>query len=141
MSPSEAAHIRAEVQSVMKQQFAQAHANVLAQENTPVAQGSSSKSGDAIAKVDVIDLISQSIASLQKSQPSVLLDSPILVANTPSHTRNGGSALGFSQLSSGLHPSPPHPPFATMHWKPKERLCFFGCNSEDVHTWTSLVRH
>ena len=61
ISPSKVVRIRAEIQSVMKQQFAQAHANVLAHaklENTPVAQGGSSKSGDAIAKVDVIDLIS-----------------------------------------------------------------------------------
>ena len=90
---------------------------------------------------DVIDLISQSAAALQKSPPSVLPGSPISVASTPSHVGNGGSAPGFSQLSSGSHPSPPPPPFATMHWKPKEPPCFFGRSSEDVHTWTSLVRH
>ena len=28
-----------------------------------------------------------------------------------------------------------------MHWKPKELPCFFGRSSEDVYTWTSLVRH
>ena len=31
--------------------------------------------------------------------------------------------------------------FATAHWKPKEPPCFFGRSTEDVHTWTSLVRH
>ena len=59
----------------MKQQFAQARANVLAHaklENTPVAQRNSSKSGNATAEVDVIDLISQSVASLEKSQPTIL---------------------------------------------------------------------
>ena len=144
ISPSEAMWIRTKVQSVMKQQFAQAHANVLARaklENTPIVQGSSSKSSDATARVDAIDLISQSVASLQKSQPSVLPGSPILVASTPSHAGNGGSAPRFSQLPSGSHPSPPPPPFATMHWKPKEPPCFFGRSSEDVHTWTSLVCH
>ena len=78
---------------------------------------------------------------MQKSPPTVLPGSPISVASTPSHAGNGGSAPGFSQLSSGSHPSPPPPPFATMHWKPKEPPCFFGRSSEDVHTWTSLVRH
>ena len=31
--------------------------------------------------------------------------------------------------------------FATTQWKPKEPPCFYGRSSEDVHTWTSLVRH
>ena len=100
-----------------------------------------SKSGKATADTDVIDLISQSAAALQKSPPSILPGSPISVASTPSHAGNGGSAPGFSQLSSGSHPSPPPPPFATMHWKPKEPPCFFGRSSKDVHTWASLVRH
>ena len=91
--------------------------------------------------MDVIDLISQSIALLQKLQPSVLPGSPISVASTPSHAGNGGSTLGFSQLPYGSHPSPPPPPFATMHWKPKEPPCFFRRSSKDVHTWTSLMRH
>ena len=28
-----------------------------------------------------------------------------------------------------------------MQWKPKEPPCFYGLGTEDVHTWTSLVRH
>ena len=28
-----------------------------------------------------------------------------------------------------------------MQWKPKEPPCFYGRGTEDVHTWTSLVRH
>ena len=31
--------------------------------------------------------------------------------------------------------------WATTQWKPKETPCFYGRSSEDVHTWTSLVRH
>ena len=31
--------------------------------------------------------------------------------------------------------------FATTTWKPKEPPSFYGRSSEDVHTWTSLVRH
>ena len=111
----------------MKQQFAHVRANALAQQNI-------SKTGSASADTDVIDLISQSVASLQKSQPAILPNFPISVATTPSHVGNGGSALGFSQLSSGSHPSPPPPPFATMHWKPKEPPSFFGRSFEDVHS-------
>ena len=105
------------------------------------AQESRSKSGNATAEEDedVINLISKSATTLQKSPPSVLPGSPISVASTPSHVGNGESAPGFSKLSSGSHPSPPLPPFATMHWKPKEPPCFFGRSFEDVHTWTSLV--
>ena len=144
ISPGEAARIRDEVQGVMKQQFAQARAHAVAISNLEkklAAQETISKSVNATAEEDVIDLISKSAASLQKSPPFVLPGSPISVASTPSHAGNGGSAPGFSHLSSGSHPSPPPPPFATMHWKPKEPPCFFGRSSEDVHTWTSLVRH
>ena len=110
-------------------------------ESNPVAHQSIPKSGNASADVDVIDLISQSVASLQKSQPSILPSSPISVASTPSQVGNGGSAPGFSHLSSGSHPSPPPHPFSTMQWKPKEPPCFYGRGTGDVHTWTSLVRH
>ena len=106
-----------------------------------MAHNKSSKTGNASAENEVIDLITQSVASLQNSQPSVLPSSPISVASTPSQAGNGGSAPGFSHLSSASHPSPPPPPFTTMHWRPKEPPCFFGRSSEDVHTWTSLVRH
>ena len=138
ISPSEEAQIREEVSNVMKQQFTEARAKF---ESNPVVHGNISKSANTAADSDVIDLISQFVASLQKSQPTILPGSPISVASTPSHVGNGGSAPGFSHLSSGSHPSPPPPQFTMMHWKPKEPLCFFGRSSEDVHTWTSLVRH
>ena len=110
-------------------------------EKSTLVQQKDVKTGTASADADVIDLISKSVASLQKPQPTIIPGSPISVASTPSHAGNGGSALGFSHLSAGSHPSPPPPPFSTMHWKPKEPPCFFGRSSEDVHTWTSLVRH
>ena len=70
VSPEEAARIRAEVQAVMKQQFAKARANVLAHaklESNPVASCKDSVySGTATANPEVIDLITQSVASLQK---------------------------------------------------------------------------
>ena len=133
----------------MRQQFAQAcvHAEAISNlEKKIAAQDTISKSVNATAEEEeeeeeVIDLISKSAASLQKFPPSVLPGSPISVASIPSHARNGGSAPGFSQLWFDSHPSPPPPPFATMHWKPKEPPCFFRRSSEDVHTYTSLVPH
>ena len=95
-------------------------------------------SGIATADPEVIDLITQSVASLQKSQPTVLPRLPISLAST---SENTGNAAGFSRLSSGPHSSPPPQIFASMQWKPKEPPCFYGRNSEDVHTWTSLVHH
>ena len=75
------------------------------------------------------------------ARPTVLPASPISVASTPSHVGNGGSALEFSQLPFGSHATSPPQVFTTMHWKPKEPPCFFRYSTEDVHTWTSLVRH
>ena len=105
------------------------------------AQASILKYGEATADGDVIDIISQSAASLQKAHPSILPSSPILVASTTSQAGNGTSAPGFSYLSSGSHPSPHPPPFSMMQWKPKEPPCFYGRGTEDVHMWTSLVHH
>ena len=31
--------------------------------------------------------------------------------------------------------------FATTQWRPKEPPCYYGRSNEDVHMWTSLVRH
>ena len=76
----EEARIRKEVRSVVNQQFAEARAKL---GSNLVAHMNISKSGNATANVDIIDLISQSIASLQKLQPSVLVGSPISVASTP----------------------------------------------------------
>ena len=67
ISPSEAARIRAEVQGVMKQQFAQARANAMAISNLEkklAAQVSTSRSGGATADGDVIDLITQYVTLL-----------------------------------------------------------------------------
>ena len=61
ISPSEEARIREEVCNVMKQQFVEARAKL---ESNSVVHGNISKSGNTAADSDVIDLISQSVASL-----------------------------------------------------------------------------
>ena len=70
--------------------------------------------------------------------PPVIPLSPISVASTP-HP-NGGNGP-FQRISQTENPQPPHPVMATAFWRPKEPPCFFGRSTEDVHTWTSLVRH
>ena len=81
ISLGEAVWIRDEVQGVMKQQFAQARAHAEAISNLEkklAAHGTISKSVNATAEEEVIDLISKSATSLQKSPPSVLHRFPYL---------------------------------------------------------------
>ena len=70
--------------------------------------------------------------------PPVIPLSPISVASTP--PPNGGNGP-FQRISQTENPQPSHPVMATAFWRPKEPPCFFGRSTEDVHTWTSLVRH
>ena len=53
----------------------------------------------------------------------------------------GGNAANFARLSQQMDAASQPQMFATTTWKPKEPPCFYGRSSEDVHTWTSLVRH
>ena len=70
--------------------------------------------------------------------PPVIPLSPISVASSP-HP-NGGNGP-FQRISQTGNPQPPQTIMATAFWRPKEPPCFFGRSTEDVHTWTSLVRH
>ena len=87
----------------------------------------------------VIDLVTASTSFPILSSPSIIPWSPVSVASTPSHARNGGSAQGFSHLTHATHDTSPPQMFTTTHWKPKEPPCFFGRRTEDVHTWTYLL--
>ena len=70
--------------------------------------------------------------------PPVIPQSPISVASTPHPNRGNGP---FQRISQTGNPQPPQAIMATAFWRPKEPPCFFGRSTEDVHTWTSLVRH
>ena len=100
ISPEEEAQISAEVHEVMAQKCATSPRQL---GPTPVMQNSS-KSGTAISDTNVIDLITQSITSLQQSQPAVFPGSPISLASTSGATMN---ATRFSHISSNPHSSPP----------------------------------
>ena len=72
------------------------------------------------------------------SEPLAIAGSEVSVAST---SNNGGNAVKFSQLSQQADAGVQPQMFATTQWKPKEPPCYYGRSSEDVHTWTSLVRH
>ena len=77
-------------------------------------------------------------SSEETSEPLAIAGSEVSVAST---SNNGGNAVEFSRLSQQVGAAAQPQPFATAQWKPKEPPCFYGRSSEDVHTWTSLVRH
>ena len=131
ISEAHAADIKAQVQQAINEGFAKARTNV----------AEVSKSGMTNPSPSVIDLVTPSPSPQQVEESGVLPASPISVASTPSQSGNGGSAPGLSRLTHATTAASPPQIFATMHWKPKEPPCFFGRSTEDVHTWTSLVRH
>ena len=83
----------------------------------------------------VIDLHPSSVGP---SATQAIAGSDVSVAST---SNNGGNAANFSRLSQQMGAATQPQMFATTTWKPKEPPCFYGRSSEDVHTWTSLVRH
>ena len=95
ISAAEEERIRAEIRVVMNQKFTAGRAKF---ENNLVLQNSV-KSGVGTSDDEVIDLRTPSATSLQKPQPTVIPGSPVLLASTPSNTRNGGNTPGFSRLS------------------------------------------
>ena len=76
--------------------------------------------------------------SRQNSAPMAIAGSEVSVAST---SNDRGNALEFSRLSQQMGADSQPRMFATTTWNPKEPPCFYGRSSEDVHTWTSLVRH
>ena len=136
---AEEAAIRAEVHEIMQKKFSVGRATLGS--NPSSHSEDSVKSGAAIPSVSVIELVTEPMQPSEKTPPSVNPGSPVSVASTPSHAENGGSAPGFSHLTHATTAASPPQIFSTMHWKPKEPPCVFGRSTEDVHTWTSLVRH
>ena len=93
------------------------------------------------SQTSVIDLTRKSGGSLQTSAPLTIAGSDATVASTIPSQNDGGKVVAFSHLSQGTDATSAPQMFATTQWKPKEPPCFYGRSSEDVHTWTSLVRH
>ena len=137
ISPEEEARIRAEVREIMQKKFAVGRAKL---ESNPIAQNAAfEKSGTATSDTNVIDLITQSVASLQQSQPAVLLGSPISLASTSGTTGNTARFSAYFFRSSLLPPTSKFLHQCTGNQR--NHRVSLGRSSEDVHTWTSLVRH
>ena len=111
VSTEEAARIRAEVHAVMAQKLATGQRQL---GSNPVMQNSP-KSGAAISDTEVIDLITQSIASLQKLLPTVIPSSPISVASTLPIPGMEGTPRGFLiyRLDHTFHPHRHHSPLCS----------------------------
>ena len=76
----------------------------------------------------------------EPSRPEAIAGSEVSVTSIPSKSGGGESHNSFSRMmSSG--PELTGQTFANVQWRPKEPPCYYGRSSEDVHMWTSLVRH
>ena len=76
----------------------------------------------------------------EPSRPEAIAGSEVSMASSHSKSGVGESHNSFSRLmSSG--PEPTGQTFSNVQWRPKEPPCYYGKSSEDVHMWTSLVRH
>ena len=93
------------------------------------------------SRASVIDLTRKSGESLPTSAPLTIIGSDVSVANTEPSPKDGRKAAVFSRLLQGTDAASAPQMFATTQWKPKEPSCYYGRSTEDVHTWTSLVRH
>ena len=94
--------------------------------------------GSGNVEAEVIDLYT---GSTPASEPFAIAGSDISIASTSTNPENGGNATSFSRMSLGTGAASHPQMWTTTQWKPKEPPCFYGRSSEDVHTWTSLVRH
>ena len=83
---------------------------------------------------------SDQTGSVAQSAPQAIAGSEVSVASTQSN-RTEENGQKFSQMMSGAGTVVPAQTFATAQWRPKEPPCFYGRSNEDVHMWTSLVRH
>ena len=86
---------------------------------------------------EVIDLA----GSTAHCAPQAIAGSDVSIASTRSNTRHGENKNSFSQMMSGSGTVTSAQTFAIVQWSPKEPPCYYGRSTEDVHMWTSLVRH
>ena len=76
----------------------------------------------------------------EPSRPEAIAGSEVSVASIPPKSGSGESHNSFSRMmSSG--PESTGQTFSNVQWRPKEPPCYYGKSTEDVHMWTSLVRH
>ena len=131
----EAQRIHDMVQDTIREQFAIGRAALRSNLGLPAQELKTF--GDRAKEKNILDVGSiPSSGSLQKNAPSTV---PV---GNPVPRSSFGSPLPVQNVSSSVPSSASgSQQFATAAWKPKEPPCFFGRNTEDAHTWVSLVRN
>ena len=76
----------------------------------------------------------------QPLEPIAIAGSEVSVADSQPKTGAVDGQSAFSRMMSGKGAGPSTQSFPNVMWRPKEPPCYFGKSTEDVHTWTSLVR-
>ena len=117
ISTREGEKIKADVQAVMHEQFAEARAALRADLGLP--KKVTENSGKAAPAKSAIDLVSPSTESVGTPVPRSSFGSPLSVGTV-------------NPSASTVHSH--HQPFGTVAWKPKEPPCFFGRSTEEAHT-------
>ena len=77
----------------------------------------------------------------QRSVPEAIAGSEVSVASTQSNNGTGENQNSFARMMASTGAANPAQTFANVQWRPKEPPCYYGRSTEDVHMWTSLVRH
>ena len=77
----------------------------------------------------------------QNSTPIAIAGSEVSVASTQSNVGAGENQNSFSRMMTSTGAVNSAQTFANVQWRPKEPPCYYGHSTEDVHMWTSLVRH
>ena len=134
ISSSEAEIIKKEVRDIVQKAFPGINVNT-AHPVPPNRRSGVSDTGKPSS--GVIDLA----GSMAHSAPLAIAGSEVSVASTLSNSGQGESNTSFSRIMSGSGAVTSAQTFATAQWRPKEPPCYYGRSTEDVHTWTSLVRH
>lgn len=78
------------------------------------------------------------VSNAARPPPLTIPTFPIFVESI---SPNDGGNSPFSRISQSANPPPPLTTFLTATGRTEELPCYFGKISEDVHSWTSLVRH
>ena len=77
----------------------------------------------------------------QNSVPMAIAGSEVSVASTQSNVGAGENQNSLTRMMTSTGAVNSAQTFANVQWRPKQPPCYYGRSTEDVHMWTSLVRH
>ena len=123
--PEERARIREEVQAVIHQTF------------LGIRMSTVHNSEPGKSDVQTVNTTNPG----QNSVPIAIAGSEVSVASTRSNVGTGKNQNSFSRMMTSAGAVNSAQTFANVQWRPKEPPCYYGRSTEDVHMWTSLVRH